>query len=217
MQKAEVVFLDEVFNASSAILNSLLTFMNERKFHDRGQVHHTPLRLLFSATNHPPREEGLAAVYDRFLLRCRLDNAPARPTSLGALVRRAWQETHATPHAAEEGHDFTRLLGSLDAFRAETDALTREGALTVDEEDPLFARLADMVAELRRTELSQMSNRRLVKFTGVILAHALLRAARTGGAPARIEPQDLAVILRYGLDAEDPSVTRKLHDHLTGA
>lgn len=215
MQKAEVVFLDEVFNASSAILNSLLTFMNERKFHDRGMVHHTPMRLLFSATNQPPREEGLGAVYDRFLLRCRLDNVVPRPESLAALVSAAWQETHAHK-GTSDGQPFANLLDGCDAYRDKVDALTGSGDLNIRQDSPLFHRLADIVAELRRKELSQMSNRRLVKFSGVILASSLMRAAREGSDAPKIEPVDLAVILHFGLDAEDSGTVTKLHAHLLG-
>lgn len=216
MQKAEVVFLDEVFNASSAILNSLLTFMNERKFHDRGMVHHTPMRLLFSATNQPPREEGLGAVYDRFLLRCRLDNVVPRPESLAALVSAAWQETHDAPKSPSGDRPFAKLLDGCDSYRDKVDALTHSGALKIQQDSPLFNRLADIIAELRRKELSQMSNRRLVKFSGVILASSLMRAARENGDAPKIEPIDLAVILHFGLDAEDSGTVTKLHAHLLG-
>ncbi len=51
MQKARVVYLDEIFNASSAILNTLLAFMNERYFHDRGDRIKVALECLFAATN----------------------------------------------------------------------------------------------------------------------------------------------------------------------
>ena len=216
MQKAEVVFLDEVFNASSAILNALLTFMNERKFHDRGMVHRTPMRLLFSATNHPPREEGLGAVYDRFLLRCRLDNVGPQPETLARLVSAAWQETHATPSGSSGDTRFATLLDGFDRYRDKVDALTHSGDLTIQQDSPLFNRLADMVAELRRKELSQMSNRRLVKFSGVILANSLMRAARSKTDAPVIEPVDLAVILDFGLDAEDGGTVTKLRNHLLG-
>lgn len=215
MQKAEVVFLDEVFNASSAILNALLTFMNERQFHDRGQVWHVPMKLLFAATNHPPREEGLGAVYDRFLLRSRVRNVPADAETLSDMMAVAWQATHAMPEQTE--HDFSDLLEWLDAYRADVDRMTESGALRVVDTDPLFHRLADLVTELRRRDLSEMSNRRLVKFAGVILANALLRAAREGAEAARIGAADLMVILDYGLDAEDDSTVRKLTDHLMGS
>lgn len=213
MQKAKVVFLDEVFNASSAILNALLTFMNERKFHDRGRLHAVPMRLLFAASNHTPREDGLQAFYDRFLLRSRLDNVAATPDDISALVHAAWKETHAAPAGAVDGQEFTDLLSGIDAFRADVDAMTRDGSLSVNPADPIFARLTDLAAELRRKDLSQMSNRRLVKFSGALLAKGLLRATRDKTSP-RIIPKDLGIILDFGLDQNDAGAVAKLRAHL---
>jgi len=213
MQKAQVVFLDEVFNASSAILNALLTFMNERKFHDRGKVRKVPLRLLFAASNHAPREEVLGAFYDRFLLRSRLQNTAADPDQLSVLLSAAWTETHGLNLAETDRQRFAALMDGLHSFRAAVDRMTRDQTLQINGGDPLFRQLADMVEELRRKDLSQMSNRRLVKFAGVILCAALLRSARDGSAP-QIVPTDLAVVLDFGLDAEDDSTVRKLRAHL---
>ena len=213
MQKAHVVFLDEVFNASSAILNALLTFMNERKFHDRGKIQKVPMRLLFGASNHTPREEGLGAFYDRFLLRSRVANVAAEPEKLADLVGAAWQETHATPVGDLTGGSFRSLLSGLDGFRAGVDEMTRSGDLAIDTDSPLFAKLADMIDGLRRKDLSDVSNRRLVKFTGVMLANAVLRAEREGETAA-FDTRDLAVLLDYGLDSEDESSVRQFRDHL---
>jgi MoxR-like ATPase len=69
LPEAHVAFLDEVFKASSSILNSLLTILNERHFHNGGQVLDIPLLTLFGAANELPEEDELAAVYDRFLVR----------------------------------------------------------------------------------------------------------------------------------------------------
>ena len=212
IQKAEVVFLDEVFNASSAILNALLTFMNERKFHDRGKVQRVPMKLLFAASNHPPFEEGLGAVYDRFLLRSRVRNVASEAEKLAELISVAWRETHATPGA--EGFDYSDLLERLDRYRESIEDMTKAGDLAVQQNDPLFWKLADLVTGLRRKDLSEMSNRRLVKFTGVIMANALLRAARAGRSKPTIGPVDLEAILNFGLDSEDESTVRKLTEHL---
>jgi len=67
--EAHIAFLDEVFKANSAILNSLLTLINERVYHEAGQVQPVPLLSLFGASNETPEEDGLSALYDRFLLR----------------------------------------------------------------------------------------------------------------------------------------------------
>lgn len=71
LPEATTAMLDEVFKASSAILNSLLTIINERKFYNDGQVMEVPLITLFGASNEVPEgdeEAALAAFADRFLL-----------------------------------------------------------------------------------------------------------------------------------------------------
>jgi MoxR-like ATPase len=66
---AHVAFLDEVFKASSAILNTLLSLMNERVFHNGTQPTPVPLLSVVGATNELPEEDELLALSDRFLLR----------------------------------------------------------------------------------------------------------------------------------------------------
>ena len=66
---ARVAFLDEIFNASSAILNVLLTILNERKYYDDGRPIPVPLNLLFAATNEIPDHARMAALRDRFCLK----------------------------------------------------------------------------------------------------------------------------------------------------
>jgi len=66
---AHIAFLDEVFKANSAILNSLLTLINPRLFHHGTHRDSVPLLALLGASNEPPGEDGLAALYDRFLVR----------------------------------------------------------------------------------------------------------------------------------------------------
>src|SRR5262249_19705067 len=70
LPEAEFVFLAELFNANSAILNNLLTVLNERIYRRGAQTHALPLLSLFSASNHLPEDEALRALFDRFLLRC---------------------------------------------------------------------------------------------------------------------------------------------------
>lgn len=70
---AHVALLDEIFKASSAILNSLLTILNERKYHNGKEIVDVPLLSVFGASNELPEEdESLEALYDRFLFRYRL-------------------------------------------------------------------------------------------------------------------------------------------------
>ncbi|WP_313238164.1 AAA family ATPase [Sporosarcina ureae] len=70
MPEAHLVFLDEIFKANSAILNSLLTLINERLFYNDGQPIEAPLMSVIGASNEYPEDgEGLEALFDRFLLR----------------------------------------------------------------------------------------------------------------------------------------------------
>jgi MoxR-like ATPase len=74
LPSAEIVFLDEIFKSSSAILNSLLHVINERKFANGPNLIQVPLISLFAASNEVPNDEGLGAMFDRFLLRVLSDN-----------------------------------------------------------------------------------------------------------------------------------------------
>jgi MoxR-like ATPase len=74
LPESEIVFLDEVFRSNSAILNSLLTILNERKFSNGSKVLPVPLLSMFGASNEVPNDESLAAIFDRFLLRVVSDN-----------------------------------------------------------------------------------------------------------------------------------------------
>lgn len=74
LPQAEVVFLDEVFKANSAILNSLLTLLNERRYMNGAQVLRCPLLSVFGATNEVPNDENLQAIFDRFLIRVQSNN-----------------------------------------------------------------------------------------------------------------------------------------------
>lgn len=67
---SNVVFLDEIFKANSAILNSLLTIINEKTFHNGKEKEKAPLVSLIGASNELPiGDDELSALYDRFLVR----------------------------------------------------------------------------------------------------------------------------------------------------
>jgi MoxR-like ATPase len=81
---AEVAFLDEVFKANSAILNTLLGLLHERQFDNGSQRHAVPLVCLVGASNEQPQDDSLLAFYDRFLLRVPVQ--PVDDAHFGALL-----------------------------------------------------------------------------------------------------------------------------------
>jgi MoxR-like ATPase len=77
-----IAFLDEIFKASSSILNALLTILNERIYHNGTQVQRVPLQALIAASNElPTDQEELGALYDRFLVRLFVDYVGAHNLS----------------------------------------------------------------------------------------------------------------------------------------
>ena len=82
---ATVAFLDEVFKANSAILNALLTLLNERAFDQGAHRLAVPLATLVAASNEVPADESLRAFLDRFLFRCAV--APVADDAFEALLR----------------------------------------------------------------------------------------------------------------------------------
>ncbi len=73
LPEAEIAFLDEIFKANSAILNSLLGVLNSRRFSHGNTTIAVPLISLFAASNEVPSDDALSALFDRFLLRVRVD------------------------------------------------------------------------------------------------------------------------------------------------
>jgi MoxR-like ATPase len=73
--EADIIFLDEIFKASGAILNTLLSLMQERIVYDpfTGEAMSTNVWTVFAASNEAPQEEELQAVYDRFSVKVHID------------------------------------------------------------------------------------------------------------------------------------------------
>lgn len=69
---AHVAFLDEIFNASGAVLHALLGLVNERVFHNGRRREEVPLLGLIAASNEMPADHDIAPLLDRLLVRIEL-------------------------------------------------------------------------------------------------------------------------------------------------
>ena len=149
LPQASIAFIDEVFKANSAILNALLTLLNERQFDNGAGREECPLISVIGATNEVPADEVADAFFDRFLMRL----------PVGAVSPEGFRELLALDPAAALQH--TDALGP-----AERHAIT-EAAHRI----PVKAEAAGLLAELREylaREKIYVSDRRWVKIVGLL-------------------------------------------------
>nr|WP_275943164.1 AAA family ATPase [Pseudenhygromyxa sp. WMMC2535] len=117
---ARMVFLDEIFKSNSAILNSLLTIINERKFYQDGTPVPVALEVLIAATNEIPEHAELAALKDRFCLKIvahpvqdehffELIDAGLDAQTQRDLAQKPWVEGHASLVDLLEAHRYLSL------------------------------------------------------------------------------------------------------------
>jgi len=168
LPEAEVAFLDEVFLGSTAILNTLLGVLNERRFRRGHTDVACPLRICVGAANALPEDESLAAFADRFLLHLFVDAVPDH--QLEALLAGGWQAERAeVVHAAD--------LADLDMLARQVRQVQMEDARSA---------LAQAVRKLREAGLT-LSDRRIVK-TQRLVAAATVLAGRNVATEADLWP-----------------------------
>lgn len=157
LPEASLIFLDELLNANSAILNSLLMVLNERIFRRGRESRKLPALMVIGASNHLPEDEALQALFDRFLLRVRCDNV--EPQQLGAVLNAGWT---LEQRSKEEAPGITP---------AEVSQL--QTIVKLVDLSSVQAAYIEIIHKLRTAGL-QVSDRRAVKLQRVIAASALL-------------------------------------------
>ena len=163
LPQAEIVFLDEIFKSSSAILNSLLHVVNERKFANGSVVSKVPLISLFAASNEVPNDDSLAAMFDRFLIRVLSDNLDSY--HFGELMQRgiALEVARMTGRGDE-----LRPVLSVRELRAVQAAFDRFMVFP----DEFLAKYKGLIFQIRSEGIS-VSDRRAVKLLKLFAASAV--------------------------------------------
>lgn len=172
---AEIVFLDEVFKSNSAILNSLLSILNERRFFTGSTTLRVPLCSLYGATNEVPNDDALSAIFDRFLVRALSDNLDS--FHFHGLVERGLRaETDALRASVEKtgaepdvSGGAVRPLVSL----AEIRLLQQRLPQLMRFSDEFLARYKGLIFQIRSEGVS-VSDRRVVKLLKLFAASALI-------------------------------------------
>ncbi|WP_440099034.1 AAA family ATPase [Streptosporangium sp. H16] len=200
---ARVAFLDEVFQGSSAILNTLLTLINERTFHDGRTSGTTPLITLVGSSNEIPDDPVLAAFSDRFLLRCNLDYVDDEQVEeVLALGWKAERQRIQADGAAADPHG-NRLYAPISA----PDLRSLQRAVGEIDLTAVLDRYMEIMRVLRGEGIA-FSDRRAVKAQKIFAASALL-AGRS-----RAELSDLAYLIHLWTAPEDEeSLRRIVSDH----
>jgi MoxR-like ATPase len=175
LPEADVAFLDEVFLGSTAILNTLLSILNERTFRRGSTALPCPLRVCVGATNVLPEDPALAAFADRFLARIFVE--PVADARLEEMFEAGW----AGDADADTGTDTDPDVADADTGGGLLGAVDRLSAAARGcDLRPVQPLLAAAVRRLRGSGV-QLSDRRAVRAQRLVAAAAALdgRAAAT--------------------------------------
>ncbi len=157
LPEASFVFLDELLNANSAILNSLLLVLNERIFRRGRETRSLPTLMVVGASNRLPEDDALGALFDRFLLRVCCNNV--EPDELSNVLVAGWKldgasNENPTTISADEVRELQSLLWTVDFSKVRADYV-------------------ELVKRLRRAGI-MFSDRRAVRLQRMLAASALL-------------------------------------------
>jgi MoxR-like ATPase len=215
---ARLAFLDEIFKSNSAILNILLTIINERKFYQDGQPQPVRLRVLFAATNEIPEQAELAALKDRFCLKAEsrsvqeqyftdLIDAGIQGEVYKNLNQKPWIEGHAT---LDDILKANRYLTHTFSRRHRSGRSEEQNDRQVYFPNDVFDEFQRLIKTLIREYKIFVSDRKLVKLYKLFRVRAWLF---TGGTVSR---DDLRLLAYLGETHQEIELLREKVPTLLG-
>jgi MoxR-like ATPase len=193
LPEADIAFLDEIFLGSTAILNTLLGVLNERRFRRGHTSIDCPLRVCVGASNHLPTDAQLAAFADRFLLHSFVQ--PIADSGLEELLASGWW-------LAGRSEPTLSSMADLDALTAT--------ALAMDLA-PLRSAIAHGMRLLRAAGIA-LTDRRVVRIQRLIAAAGAL-AGREQATEADLWP----IVFALPSEPNQTLVRDVLRDFLTAS
>jgi len=176
---ARLVFLDEIFKSNSAILNTLLTVINERKYYQEGRPVPVQMRMLFAATNEIPEFTELDALKDRFVIKA--ESESVRDAAFDQLIdaglrNEIFKTTNQKPW---EG------IATLDEFQQLKDYLDQTMLDAVEGDSPgedrrryfpeeVFTLFKRILRTLEREDNIEISDRKSIKLYRLMRVRAFL-------------------------------------------
>jgi MoxR-like ATPase len=193
---AKVAFIDEIFKANSAILNTLLSILNERVYYQDGRALPVSTEIFIAAANKIAESVELVALKDRFLLKVELQEG--KRLHFAPLLRQGMiQDLSRRVH---RGVSQTSSLEVFGRIREHLDEVLLE-CFEKDRDDPLFPRemrllFERMVISLDGEGYARMSDRSVIKLYRLIRFHAFLMGR------GEVQREDL-FILSYTAGRQD--------------
>ncbi len=179
LPSADIAFLDEIWKASPAILNTRRTISNERKFKNGSEVADVPLKALIAASNEfPAGNSGLDALYDRFMVRLVVNPTADRDSFEKMICASNISETVDISEPITTG-DWKYIIDESSKVKVSQEVLE-----IINE---IRRRIAEYLAEDNHTEI-YVSDRRWRK------AVSLLRTAAFLSGRNRVEPLDAMIL-----------------------
>lgn len=176
LPEAKIAFLDEIFKSNSAILNTLLTIINERKYYQDGRPIPVDLRMLFAATNEIPEFSELGALRDRFTMKIESESVRERyfddllekglrNEGYKAFNQRPWEGLSSL-------EDFQKLKIYLNHLMSHSE----EGASDREKYFPqeVYVLFKRIIKTLEKEDNIEISDRKVIKLYKLIRTRAFL-------------------------------------------